>query len=157
MNYENLKTLAETACEYTVGGVPSLYCDGSLICIAGGLTVKDGRFLERAIKYWGKALMETLPPLLSVGAMRGQDFPHDPYIRELTGESFSVVIQEKYVRCFDADAQFYGEGPQKRVIVCEYGVMVGVVMPMKPCTLEWPIVQFAEDSVVYHKCPSQYE
>lgn len=103
MNYENLKTLAETAYEHTVGGVPSLYCDGSLICISGGLTVKDGRFLERAIDYWGKALPEAFPPLLYVGPMRGK-FPDDPYIRELIGEASSVVIQEKYVRCFDAGA-----------------------------------------------------
>lgn len=67
-----------------------------------------------------------------------------------TRSSILVGVQEKYVRCFNATAEWHYSRPKRHLRVFESGVLVGMVMPYRIDDLQLPDVRRElPDDVIY--------
>lgn len=139
-------------------GNPRLYCDGHMICVAESLDVKElkiplrsGKTLDmqaRATEMFRSFLECDQGDVIAEGILVGS--LHDLGYARLF--SRSIVIQERFRRCFDVNAEFRGVSVEKAVTVYEGGALKGVVMPVKVDPELWPEVPYLADDVLYHEC-----
>lgn len=135
-----------------------IYCDGRIMVANTELeiweagTSRQSKMVTACHELWVKVESDA-PSLVVVsdGGLFGSFLSH--YIRKFLGTASCIWINEKFIRCFDADAEFRGRAGDKAVCVFENGLMVGIIMPTAPDREgEPPSVPFLEDAVLYHEC-----
>lgn len=133
-----------------------LYCDGNIIVANADLELYAGsadlavKLKAKSQEHWKAVELNPPAPVLSDDGLFGRFSVR--YIRKLAGDGWHTWINEQYIRCFSADAEFRGVATDQAVCVFEHGVMVGILMPMKLSDDQQP-VPFLEDDVLYHECP----
>jgi hypothetical protein len=156
MNYANVKRVAEWADDDQGYGVDRLYCDGRLMCLPGDIPKREWKYNEKAGPKWDALSIPRDYIVASKGNLHGE-FPQ--YVRFFGFFDLTVRINERYVRCFDDEAEFRVTKWDEPVLVYEGGELAGIVMPMcdtlGPKFLDKPEVPFLEDAVLYHRCDAE--
>lgn len=163
MNYANLRRLLnmqKESCPVVVFDYEGrrLFCDGHIICLASELdlvTHENGSFATAKMVERGGPMFigqsdESYVPLETGGVYRESE--DQPIVRKFGGIILQSVIQEKFWKCFNPDAQLLCKGSRQPVLVYEAGVLSGIV-----CTYESEGISGAEPvdletEAVYHVC-----
>lgn len=139
-----------------------LFCDGHILVAVADMDVRNGyetenrqaAIADNAPKMWDKWATNPDPlKALKKVELRGSFW--SGYSRWFETEDGTVVrVNERYVRCFPEDAEWFGatnNTSESAVIVRRGGELLGVVMPMMPLDARSSLarVPWLENDVLY--------